>query len=101
MSDMPYDLANPPMMLCGHTANSAGTRAGSTERVPACVICSCFEQAKAAPNLEGRLAHCTYQRPRGGGEHPAPVPSSTSLAFFEYRPTEDSDRYYCGCWGWN
>ena len=35
--------------------------------------------------------------------HPAAltVPSSSDLWFFEHRPDEEYDLYYCGCWGWD
>jgi hypothetical protein len=28
-------------------------------------------------------------------------PSSESLAFFEAKPEEEYDRFYCGCYGWD
>jgi hypothetical protein len=45
-----------------------------------------------SPNLEGRKARCNGQ---------AEVDSSLDLAFFEYLPDKEFDRYYCGCRGWD
>lgn len=81
-----------PMMKCGHAANAE--RNGK----PVCVIhfglTPDAEIVDGEMNLTGRFAHCGY------GPH-ARVPSSTSLAFFEYKPDQDEDRYYCGCYGWD
>jgi hypothetical protein len=85
------------MMACGHTANS--TRTDLNPPVPACVICSCIEQVEA-PDLTGRTMICAYKQGRNGKGH-EPRPSDASEAFFEYRPSEPHDRYYCGCWGWD
>lgn len=81
-----------PMMKCGHAANAVN---GDK---PVCVICFMTEGDKAtqiadAPDLTGRKAFCSY----GGAE----TQSSTELPFFEHRPDKDSDRYYCGCHGWD
>jgi len=63
------------MMECGHAANAT---TGNGE--PACVICAGVhpgaEKVTAGPNLVGRLAKCGCRRTE---------PSSTDLAFFEYR----------------
>jgi hypothetical protein len=89
---------NNPLMKCGHAAN--GVHKGH----PVCV--ACFGIVDGAdvvdtyePQLQGRKAQCVY----GGKEgHPgSEVDSSTRLAFFEHRPNEATDRYYCGCFGWN
>lgn len=47
-----------------------------------------------APDLSKRHAVCCY------GQH-GKIFSSVDLAFFEYRPNENFDRYYCGCYGWD
>jgi len=69
------------LMKCGHAPNGTDSKGN-----PVCVICIGFtEKARIVaeePNLEGR-------------------PSSTKLAFFEYRPDQPTDDYYCGCRGWN
>jgi len=81
-----------PLMKCGHSANGEDENGN-----PVCVICAGITpDAKIVadtPNLEGRTARCTYC----GRE----APSSTNLAFFEYRPDQPYDEYYCGCYGWD
>lgn len=77
---------NPPMMSCGHAANATcGDK-------PSCAICYCMEQ-KDTPDLTGRTAVCSYGC--------NPVPSNMNLPFFKYRPGQDRDEYYCGCFGWD
>lgn len=84
--------ARPVMMACGHSAN------GVNRGAPVCVICVGIvpgaRQVVTAPDLAGRIAQCSY------GDH-RPVPSSIALPFFEYRPSEPEDLYYCGCFGWD
>lgn len=61
------------MMACGHAANA------TCNGEPACVICAGTPEALIvadAPNLTGRIARCSCGEER---------PSSTALAFFEYR----------------
>lgn len=90
-----------PMMGCGHAAN-AQDQGGK----PVCAICyGIHSQATIVadpPDLTGRRARCSYfgsKTPIGicNGEEP----SSTSLAFFEYKPDRKFDSYYHGCWGWD
>jgi hypothetical protein len=93
------------MMKCGHAANS-WLRLANGDKVPACVICAgivdgAYEVAESEPDLTGRLMRCGYTRRRDGSPHPGPVPSSTSAAFFEYKPDAEFDAFYCGCWGWD
>lgn len=87
----PHD-PDKPMMGCGHAAN-ARTHTGD----PVCVICygimAGATEVVPSPNLEGRVARCSDCK--------SEVPSGLALAFFEYRPDNDSDRFYCGCRGWN
>ena len=110
-----------PMMKCGHAANSTM----GAQNIPACVICfgthpGAVEVAEA-PKLDGRMASCSYrgscreQRGRnaynGRKEKPdygdfdaaghSVAPSSTELPFFEHRPDQAMDAYYCGCFGWD
>ena len=64
-----------PMMECGHAANAT-----DGDGKPCCVICAGIHARSstpvAAPDLTGRSARCTCGRT---------VPSSTDLAFFEFR----------------
>ncbi len=75
------------MMECGCAAAGIGK-----DGKPICII-HMSRAVVGAPDLTGRTARCSY----GGNE----VPSSTKLAFFEHRPNEPHDRYYCGCYGWD
>lgn len=78
------------MMKCGHSANA--TKNGK----PACVICMGkpeAEQEAVAPDLTGRVAKCGYCSNK--------QESRIGMAFFEYRPEEETDRFYCGCGGWD
>ena len=90
------------MMACGHAANSK-TPSGA----PSCAICVGIhpgaDTVAKAPDLTGRIARCAYygQRARISGRCQSEAPSSTDLAFFEHRPDEPHDRFYCGCWGWD
>lgn len=45
--------------------------------------------------FEKRLAKCSY------GCSTSTVESNPDLAFFQPKPDEDFDRYYCGCYGWD
>jgi hypothetical protein len=92
-----------PMMKCGHSANGVHRKKDGTSQ-PACVICAgihagALEIATEKPDFTGRVAKCSYNNPRGKCK--SEVPSSSELAFFESRPTEEFDRYYCGCFGWD
>lgn len=78
-------------LKCGCVAHAERILADGL-RVPSCIVHDCDEPAPM-PNIEGRKAKCVY----GGAE----VPSSFDLAFFEYKPSENFDRYYCGCYGWD
>jgi hypothetical protein len=82
---------NTPMMKCGHAANAH--RADGSQ---CCAICIGLDAGAIivmdCPTLEGRIALCGYCH--------AQVESNTKLAFFEYRPNEAYDKYYCGCEGW-
>jgi hypothetical protein len=82
---------NTPMMKCGHAANAH--RADGTQ---CCAICIGLDAGATiimeTPILEGRMAKCDSCKNE--------EPSDTSLAFFEYRPNEAYDKYYCGCEGY-
>lgn len=93
-----------PLMKCGHTAQ--GTDGDGN---PACVICALVDPRSRIveterPSLEGRRAFCCYKEGRGNSRpkaHTEGVSSDYGLAFFEYRPDQDTDFFYCGCWGWD
>ena len=81
------------LMKCGHSAQGVD-EAGR----PACVICAgidagATEIAEEVPNLDGRQACCSDC---GNTRE-----SEFGLAFFEYRPKAQHDKYYCGCYGWD
>lgn len=80
------------LMKCGHTAN-----AKYDNGKPCCLICApkkeAYEIIEERPNLKGRRAKCT--------ECNIIVDSSWDLPFFEYKPNEEYDSFYSGCWGWN
>ena len=77
-------------MQCGHTANA------HQDGKPVCVICIGIDAGATIvaekPDLTGRKAKCIC-----GAE----VDSSYDLAFFEHRPDQEHDGYYCGCMGWD
>lgn len=89
------DRPTPPMMKCGHSANSKGHPAGKTEFVDSCAICSCFEVDENPPDLTGRFAACSYRNCQ------SKQPSSPLLAFFKFTPDSEYDEFYCGCRGWD
>ena len=84
------------MMECGHTAN-----AQDKDGNPVCVICfgiapGAMEVKQEQVDLAGRIAKCLYRYNCRNTQ-----PSSLNLAFFEHKPQEDFDGYYCGCEGWD
>lgn len=86
-----------PMMKCGHAANAVVV-AGNA---PFCAICACGDVDEKPASLAGRMAKCTYLKKRNGKPHDGAVLSSVDLPFFESKPDEPFDAYYCGCWGWD
>jgi hypothetical protein len=88
--------AAPPMMGCGHAANSVAKHADGTES-PSCVICVGIHPGAdtivEGPDLTGRTARC--------GSCDRKVPSDPALAFFAHRPDQPADSFYCGCRGWD
>lgn len=92
-----------PMMKCGHAAQGLLRRPEGD--IPACVICApdpdAYTVDDTPPDLTGRRAKCSYRKRRDGQLCTSEVDSSPNEAFFEYRPDEPFDRYYCGCWGWD
>ena len=76
-------------MQCGHVANGwHGTE-------PVCAIC--FPDPKAGlatvVDLTGRMAQCPYCHHQ--------QESSLELAFFQHRPEQETDSFYCGCRGFD
>jgi hypothetical protein len=100
------------LMECGHTAQAVDSKGN-----PCCVICVLItpELDKKArtpatpPDLTGRFARCSYDRPGSGGggkyrkheDGDSIRPTTLSLAFLELKPDAQWDDYYCGCWGWD
>jgi hypothetical protein len=81
------------MMKCGHAANAKDGETGA----PVCVICvgidtgyNVIDEEAAIP--EGRMARCMCDYE---------VPSHTGLPFFERKPDDEWDKFYCGCMGWD
>lgn len=106
------------ILKCGHAANAEKVLPDGT-RIPSCVFCDCTEEA-IQPNLEGRMARCNhYDSPvsKRNNETYYPkmmttnalgqrccgsiVPSDTNLPFFQYKPNEKYDSFYCGCQSWD
>ena len=82
------------LMKCGHVANAA------CNGKPCCVICApdtkaheIDKECTGSDGLDGRMAKCSYCD--------TSIPSKWALPFFEYRPTMDTDKFYCGCFGWD
>jgi hypothetical protein len=90
------------MMKCGHAANGTKTSFNASNdgpafpSIPCCVICApskeAYEIDENPPDLRAREARC---------ECDARKPSSPDLPFFEHRPSQPFDSFYCGCRGWN
>jgi hypothetical protein len=81
------------LMSCGHQAN------GEHEGRPVCVICFGIHPGadtymEEPPDLRTRMAVC----PDCGQTRLSATPS---LPFFQYRPDQETDSFYCGCRGWN
>jgi len=84
-------------MKCGHTANAV-----KENGKPVCVICAGITPdaeiiSEEIPDLTDRKARCTYY----GGKYHSEALSKLRLPFFEYKPDNEFDEYYCGCFGWN
>ncbi len=79
-------------MKCGCAAAGTLKRPGQPALV-GCGLHDCTDVVDTRPSLEGRTAKCSY----GGKE----IASSWSLAFFQHRPGQAHDAYYCGCFGWD
>lgn len=92
------------LMKCGHVA-AATDQSGK----PVCPMCfgivegadTVDREVSGKEGLEGRRADCVYKKAKPGNTCGGKVDSSWELPFFEYRPGQETDRYYCGCWGWD
>lgn len=82
-----------PMMQCGHVSQAVCSAKGGVKfdpPIPVCAICDCFKIAEE-PDLTGRMATCYC-----GSK--SLRPSSTDLAFFEYRgPGSPHATNICKC----
>jgi hypothetical protein len=90
------------LMKCGHS--TTGKR--QSDGTPVCVICwpkpESAQVEDSPPDLTGRMADCSYPDGKYGSHAGGrQAPSSTSLPFFQHRPDQPTDLYYCGCWGWD
>ena len=90
---------NHPILACGHAANAVktATKGVKHDPIPCCAICSVTELAKEQPSLAGRTAKCAYKRVCKSEQPSDPE----KLAFFEHKPNEPYDVFYCGCQGWD
>lgn len=81
------------LMKCGCVAQ--GVIAGTSK--PVCVVhfglTPDAEVVVPAPELAQRKAICPYCK--------SEKQSDLNLPFFEYRANEQTDRFYCGCRGWD
>jgi hypothetical protein len=80
-------------MKCGHAANATDENGN-----PVCGICISFTKdarqiESKLPDLKGRKAKCDYCK--------RIKESSFDLPFFEHKPNDKYDSYYCGCRGWD
>lgn len=92
-----------PIMKCGCVAMALGLKAGEDKTLtrPSCPIHDCFEISDSQPDLKSRIARCFYYglKSKHFGTCVEERPSSTSLWFFEYKPKETYDIFYCACRG--
>ena len=91
-----------PLLRCGHNGMARHNDAhdGLPEGHPSCIPCMGLRggacQVDETPHdYSHRIAKCAYK------DCGSTRPSSTSLAFFEYKHSEENDEYYCGCKGWD
>ena len=96
------------LMQCGHVANAERLLEDGSS-IPCCAICygmvdsadEVERECQGKDGLEGRRARCVYSHPKQGYTCSGEIDSDWGLPFFEYRPSESHDKYYCGCWGWD
>ena len=112
-------MSDPVMMKCGCASSSVRTMTNGVKHdpMPSCMVHDCLEVAERPPDLSARKARCAYHgstlTPRryrnnecnyGGckaGKCTCEQPSSAKLPFFEHKPSENFDKFYCGCHGWD
>jgi len=107
------------MMACGCAGATThrNEHDGLTEGHPSCLTHNCCEVTNA-PDLKNRTAQCAYSgvtksRRRYANDECnygcqgkdtcecGDEPSKVSLAFFEHKPDQAQDTFYCGCLGWD
>lgn len=92
--------AAPLVLVCGCSPTTT-----TADGRPRCVIHDCDEPAPVAPTLALRTARCRcfgQRRPwPKTGRCDAERQSAHDLPFFQYRPTDERDAFYCGCQGWD
>lgn len=80
------------LMKCGHIAFTE-----NNQNPIICDRCGCMNIDKEITNittgLEGRMARCS--------ECGRETPSRWNLPLFTYEPDLNTDKYYCGCYGWD
>lgn len=79
------------ILKCGHIPNSVTYIDG--EEKECCAICGCYEFSDIEVDLTNRKAKCRYCDNE--------TKSNFNLPFFEYKPNQEYDNYYCGCFGWD
>lgn len=84
------------LMKCGHIANAV------ENGKPICAICIGIKEGarevesylvSGTVGIEGRMAKCEWCG--------TIITSEWELPFFEYKPNEEFDSFYCGCIGWD
>ena len=90
----------PPLMKCGCVAQATTIIKGKKYwlcalhyKISDTTTEDSIEPVEVVPDLSNRKALCPYCKKT--------KPSSTNLAFFEYRLDKETDIYYCGCRGWD
>jgi len=99
------------LLACGHVAESI-----ARDGQPACPICFGIDPGAdtvvPTPDLGDRKARCGYYGCPVPGKNECDVckrgspcqcerPSSLDLAFFEHKPNDSYDEFYCGCHSWD
>ena len=110
--NVPNDNSKYPMMKCGCRANAYTYK--DEVQIPSCAIHLCTEIDKTLPDLSNRKARCHYYGtiPKGrnhesnygckrGEKCLCERLSTDSLPFFQHKPDNPFDEFYCGCWGWD
>lgn len=98
------------ILKCGCNAMAQHNNAhdGLEAGHPTCIVHSCCEIAQD-PDLTGRRMRCAYygnttyknecRSCKGVCSHESE--SSLNTPFFQYKPEQDFDEFYCGCRSWD